>query len=95
MKRFFSIALCTMIFASPTLAQPTTSTGGGSNITVQSGNNTATVRDTTVHTTLDNGVVISTSIGSDGKPNGGGGSNGGNTNGGSNGGNTNGGTPPQ
>jgi uncharacterized membrane protein YgcG len=94
MKRFFSIALCTMIFASPALAEPTTTT-----ITVQSTNGTVTVRDTTVHTTLDNGVVISTSIGSDGKPNGGGGSSGGSTNGGSNGGNTNGGstngTPPQ
>ena len=90
MKRFFSIALCTMIFASPALAEPTTTT-----ITVQSTNGTVTVRDTTVRT--NNGVVISTSIGSDGKPNGGGGS--GNTNGGSNGGNTNGGsnggTPPQ
>ena len=58
MKRFLSIALCTMIFASPTLAAPTTTQGGGDNITVQSGNGTATVRDTTVHTTLDNGVVV-------------------------------------
>jgi hypothetical protein len=99
MKRFFSIALCTMIFASPTLAEPTTTTGGGSDITVQSGNDTRTVRDTTVNTTLDNGVVVSTSTGSDGRPNGGVGSSGGSTNGGSNGGNTNGGstngTPPQ
>ena len=56
MKRFLSIiALCTMIFASPTLA--------GEDITVQSGNDTRTVKDTTVHTTLDNGVVISTSTG--------------------------------
>jgi len=83
MKRFFSIALCTMIFASPTLAQPTTTTGGGASITVQDANGTRTVRDTTVHTTLDNGVVVSTSTGSDGKPNGGVGSSGGSTNGGS------------
>ena len=75
MKRFLSIALCTMIFANPTLA--------GEDITVQSGNDTRTVKDTTVHTTLDNGVVISTSTGSDGKPNGGVGSSGGSTNGGS------------
>ena len=66
MKRFFSIALCTMIFASPALAGPTTTTGGGDSITVQSGNTTATVRDTTVRTTLDNGVVVETSTGSDG-----------------------------
>jgi hypothetical protein len=83
MKRFLSIALCTMIFASPTLAQPTTTTGGGPDLTVQSANGTGTVRDTTVHTTLDNGVVVSTSTGSDGKPNGGVGSSGGSTNGGS------------
>jgi hypothetical protein len=83
MKRFFSIALCTMIFASPALAEPTTTQGGGSDITVQDGNGTRTVRDTTVHTTLDNGVVVSTSTGSDGRPNGGVGSSGGSTNGGS------------
>ena len=98
MKRFFSIAFCTLMFASPTLAEPTTTTGGGDSITVQSGNTTATVRDTTVRTTLDNGVVVETSTGSDGRPNGGVGSSGGSTNGGSNGGNTNGGstngTPP-
>ena len=82
MKRFLSIALCTMIFASPTLAQTTTK-GGGADITVQSDKGTGTVKDTTVHTTLDNGVVISTSTGSDGKPNGGVGSSGGSTNGGS------------
>jgi hypothetical protein len=84
MKRFFSIALFTMIFASPTLAEPTTTTGGGPSVTVQDANGTRTVRDTTVHTTLDNGVVVSTSTGSDGKPNGGvvsGGSNGGSTGG--------------
>ena len=83
MKRFLSIALCTMIFASPTLAQQTTTTGGGPNMTVQSANGTGTVRDTTVHTTQDNGVVVSTSTGSDGRPNGGVGSSGGSTNGGS------------
>ena len=48
MKRFLSIALCTMIFASPTLA--------GEDLTVQSGKGTGTVKQTTVHMTLDNGV---------------------------------------
>jgi predicted S18 family serine protease len=85
MKRLLSIALLTMIFASPALAQsgPTTTKGGGPDVTVQSGNSTRTVKDTTVHTTLDNGVVVSTSSGTDGKPNGGVGSGGGGTNGGS------------
>jgi hypothetical protein len=81
MKRVLSIALCTMIFASPTLAQ--TTTGGGSEITVQSSSGTRTVKDTTVHTTMPNGTVVSTSTGTDGKPNGGVGSSGGSTNGGS------------
>ena len=83
MKRFLSIALFSMIFASPTLAGPTTTTGGGPSVTVQDSNGTRTVKDTTVHTTLDNGVVVSTSTGGDGKPNGGvvsGGTNGGSTN---------------
>jgi len=73
MKRLLSITLCTMIFASPTLAQTssTTTTGGGPDVTVQSGKGTGTVKDTTSHTTLSNGVVVSTSTGSDGKPNGG------------------------
>ena len=86
MKRFLLIALCTMTFASPTLVQaaPTTTQGGGSDITVQDTNGTRTVKDTTVHTTLDNGVVVSTSTGSDGKPNGGVSISGGSTNGGSN-----------
>jgi hypothetical protein len=99
MKRFFSIAFCTMIFASPTLAEPTTTTGGGDSITVQSGNTTATVRDTSVRTTLDNGVVVQTSTGPDGRPNGGvgrnsgnNGGNGGNNNNSGNGGNSS--TPP-
>ena len=81
MKRFLSIALCTMIFASPTLAQ--TTTGGGPDITVQSAKGTGTVKDTTSHTTLGNGMVVSTSTGRDGKPNGGVVSGGGGTNGGS------------
>jgi hypothetical protein len=81
MKHVLSIALCTMIFASPTLAQ--TTTGGGPEITVQSSQGTRTVKDTTVHTTMPDGTVVSTSTGTDGKPNGGVGSNGGSTNGGS------------
>jgi len=46
-------------------------TGGGPDLTVQSTKGTRTLKDTTVHTTLDNGVVVSTSTGTDGKPNGG------------------------
>ncbi len=85
MQRLLSIALLATICASPALAQsgPTTTQGGGPDVTVQSGNSTRTVKDTTVHTTLDNGVVVSTSSGTDGKPNGGVGSSGGGTNGGS------------
>ena len=87
MKRILSIVLFTMIFASPTLAQtaPTTTSGGGPDITVQSSKGTRTVKDTTSHTTLSDGTVVSTSTGSDGKPNGGAGSSGGGTNGGSGG----------
>jgi hypothetical protein len=83
MKRFLSIVLSSMIFASPTLAQTTTQ-GGGPDLPTQSGKGPGTLKDTTVHTTLDNGVVISRSKGSDGKPNGGPG--GGDTNGGTAGG---------
>ena len=88
MKRVIPVVLFTMILASPTLAQnaPTTKKGGGPDITVQSAGGTRTVKDTTVHTTDSNGVVISTSTGSDGQPNGGlgsSGSGGGGTNGGS------------
>jgi hypothetical protein len=85
MKRFLSIVLFTMIFANPTLAQnaPTTTSGGGPDLTTQSTKGSGTLRDTTSHTTLDNGVVVSTSTGKDGKPNGGAGSGGGGTTGGS------------
>jgi hypothetical protein len=85
MKRFLSIVLFTMIFANPTLAQnaPTTTSGGGPDLTTQSTKGSGTLRDTTSHTTLDNGVVVSTSTGQDGKPNGGAGSGGGGTTGGS------------
>ena len=76
MKRILSIVLFTMIFASPTLAQNTT-TGGGPSITVQSSKGTRTVPDTTSHTTLSNGTVVSTSTDSDGQPNGGAGGSGG------------------
>lgn len=80
MKRILSIVLFTIIFASPTLAQNTT-TGGGPGITVQSSKGTRTIKDTTSHTTLSNGTVVSTSTGSDGQPNGGAGSSGGTTGG--------------
>ena len=82
MKRSLLIALCTMIFATPTLAQSgsTTTKGGGPDITVQSSSGTRTVKDTTVHTTLPDGTVVSTSTGTDGKPNGGGGTNSGSDN---------------
>jgi hypothetical protein len=85
MKRSLSIVLFTMVFANPVLAQtaPTTTKGGGPDLTVQSTKGTGTVKDTTVHTTLSNGVVVSTSTGSDGQPNGGVGSSGGGTTGGS------------
>jgi hypothetical protein len=85
MKRFLSIVLFTMIFANPTLAQnaPTTTSGGGPDLTTQSTKGPGTLRDTTSHTTLGNGVVVSGSTGKDGKPNGGAGSGGGGTNGGS------------
>jgi len=85
MKRSLSIVLFTMIFATPTLAQnaPTTTTGGGPDLTVQSSKGTRTIRDTTSHTTLGDGTVVSTSTGSDGKSNGGAGSGGGGTTGGS------------
>lgn len=73
MKRILSIVLFTMIFASPTLAQNgrNTTTGGGLDITVQSSKGTRTVKDTTSHTTLSDGTVVSTSTGKDGQPNGG------------------------
>jgi hypothetical protein len=87
MRRFLSIVLFTMISASPTLAQnaPNTTSGGGPDITVQSTKGTRTVRDTTSHTTLSDGTVVSTSKGTDGKPNGGAGNGGGNTQGGATG----------
>lgn len=81
MKPILSIVLSTMIFASPTLAQNTT-TGGGPSLNVQSTKGSGTLPDTTSHTTLGNGVTVSTSTGRDGKPNGGAGSNGGDTTGG-------------
>jgi hypothetical protein len=73
-----------VIFANPTLAQnaPTTTSGGGPDLTVQSTKGSGTLKDTTSHTTLDNGVVISTSTDKGGNPNGGAGSGGGGTNGG-------------
>jgi hypothetical protein len=73
MKPFLSIVLFTMICASPTLAQkgPTTTAGGGPDLTVQSTNGARTLEDTTVHTTLDNGVVVSPSAGTYGNANGG------------------------
>ena len=70
MKRFLSIVLFTMISASPTLAQDTTS-GGGLELTIQDSNGTRKLRDTTTHTTLSDGTVVSGSTGSDGEPNGG------------------------
>jgi hypothetical protein len=81
MKRLLSIVLFTMIFANPTLAQnaPTTTSGGGPDLSVQSTKGSGTLKDTTSHTTHSNGVVVSTSTGSDGKPNGGSGSGGGGT----------------
>ena len=73
MKRSLLIVLFTMTFATPTLAQnaPSTTTGGGPSLSVQSTKGSGTLKDTTSHTTLGNGVVVSTSTGSDGKPNGG------------------------
>ena len=88
MKRVLSTVLFTMILASPTLAQ-TTTTGGGPSLNVQSSKGSGTLKDTTSHTTHSNGVVVSTSTGSDGQPNGGsggGGDGGGNGGGGANGG---------
>lgn len=81
MQRLLPIVLA-MALAAPALAQtaPTT-TGGGPSITVTSSKGTRTVRDTTSHTTLGNGTVVSTSTGSDGKPNGGAGNGGGSTGG--------------
>ena len=78
MKRILSIVLSTVLLTSPVLAQDTTQ-GGGSEITVQDSKGTRPVRDTTSHTTLGDGTVVSTSTGSDGKPNGGAGSSGGET----------------
>ena len=70
MKRVLSTVFFTMILASPTLAQ-TTTTGGGPSLNVQSSKGSGTLKDTTSHTTHSNGVVVSTSTGSDGQPNGG------------------------
>ena len=76
MKRFLSIVLFTMISANPTLAQdtpttPTTTSGGGLELTIQDSKGTRKLRDTTTHTTLSDGTVVSGSTGSDGEPNGG------------------------
>ncbi|GLS34398.1 hypothetical protein SAMN04488498_12744 [Mesorhizobium albiziae] len=84
MKRLLSTVLFTMILATPTLAQ-TTTTGGGASLPVQNSKGSGTLKDTTSHTTHSNGVVVSTSTGSDGQPNGGSGG-GGNGGGGANGG---------
>ena len=89
MKRYLSILLVTMIFASPTLAQTTTQ-GGGPTLNTQSSKGPGTLKDTTQHTTLDNGVVVSGSKGRDGQPNGGAGNGGGGAD--SGGGGANGGT---
>ena len=78
MKHVLSIVLFTTVFASPTLAQ--TSEGGGLSVTVQSSKGTRTVPDTTQHTTLSDGTVVSTSKGKDGEPNGGAGGGGGGSN---------------
>lgn len=86
MYRIFSMALLGVTLAGPALAQGTTTTGGGDSITVQSTKGTRTVRDTTSHTTLGNGVTVSTSTGKDGQPNGGVGGSGGNAASGNNGG---------
>ncbi len=85
MKRILSIVLFTMAFANQSLAQSTTTTGGGPSLSVQSSKGSGTLKDTTSHTTLGNGVTVSTSTGSDGKPNGGAGSGGGGSGGGSGG----------
>ena len=89
MKRFLSTVLFTMILASPTLAQ-TTTTGGGASLPVQNSKGSGTLKDTTSHTTHGNGVVVSTSTDSAGQPNGG--SGGGGDGGDSGGGGANGGT---
>jgi hypothetical protein len=83
MQRILPILLAVTL-AAPALAQSTT-TGGGPSITVTGSGGTRTVPDTTSHTTLGNGTVVSTSTGSDGKPNGGVRSSGGGTSGGSGG----------
>ena len=81
MQRILPILLA-ITLAAPALAQnaPTT-TGGGMSITVTSSKGTRTVPDTTSHTTLGDGTMVSTSTGSDGKPNGGAGNGGGSTGG--------------
>lgn len=75
MKRILSLALFTMIFANPTVAQVATptQTGGGSSVTVHSTKGSATVKDTTAHTETTSGATVSTSTNkNDGKtPNGG------------------------
>ena len=83
MKRLLSIALFAMIFANPALAQNAPTSGGG--LTVQGSKGTRVLRDTTSHTTLNDGTVVSTSKGQDGQPNGGAGNGGGDTNHGSGG----------
>lgn len=84
MKRTLSIILLTMIFANPTLAQ--TTQGGGPTLDTQSSKGPGKLNDTTQHTTLDNGVVVSGSKGSDGRPNGGAGNGADISDGGNNGG---------
>ena len=83
MKRILSSVLLTTVFAIPTLAQ--TTEGGGPSVTVQSTKGTRTIPDTTQHTTLSDGTVVSTSKGKDGEPNGGAGGGGGGSTGGSGG----------
>ncbi len=66
MKHYLSIILLATTVAGPALAED-------NSITVQSSKGTRTVSDTTQHTQLSNGTTVSTSTGSDGKANGGGG----------------------
>ena len=70
MKRLLAVVFVTLSASTQIFAQSTT-TGGGPSVSVQDTGGTRTVKDTTSHTTLSNGVTISTSTGSDGKPNGG------------------------
>ena len=66
MKHCLSIIILATTVAGPALAED-------NSITVQSSKGTRTISDTTQHTQLSNGTTVSTSTGSDGKANGGGG----------------------